>query len=241
MNLDVVYIARAGENEELRYSLRSLANLPVRDVWLVGGKPPWYTGKHLRVPQGGEKNIVSGRAMIAACQHPPISDPFILFNDDFYVMKPGPIPPTMHRGPIQGVLDWYAGNGITNSKYVKRMRATLVKLQRLGIENPLSYELHIPMVIDKLRMLGATTYGGQQRTMYGNLAQIGGTKTRDVKVLNEHTIPTGRWLSTVDKTYPLVAGLLAQRFPDPSPWEAPGASSAPTIRPQLSELMGSRG
>jgi hypothetical protein len=77
------------------------------------------------------------------------------------------------------------------------------------------------MLIDKLRMLGATRHGGHQRTMYGNLARLGGRKLRDVKVLNGvDPIPTGRWLSTMDTTFSRVEGLLEQRFPDPSPWEA---------------------
>jgi hypothetical protein len=131
---DVVYIARAGENEELRYSLRSLVNIPHGRVWLVGGRPPhWYTGDRIPTPQTGLKKDISGRAMVTACLHPEISDEFLLFNDDFYVMTPGPPPGPMHRGPLQGVIDWYETQGITASRYVTGMRATKKRLQALGI------------------------------------------------------------------------------------------------------------
>ena len=45
---DLVYIVCPGDqNEELRYSLRSVArNLPGRRVWIFGHTPPWVTGVH---------------------------------------------------------------------------------------------------------------------------------------------------------------------------------------------------
>jgi hypothetical protein len=157
---------------------------------------------------------------IVACMHPEISDPFLLFNDDFYVMTKGSLPAPMHRGTIQSVIDWYAAQGIRSSRYVSGMRATKKRLEDLGIAEPLSYELHTPMLIDKLRMLGATRHGGHQRTMYGNLARLGGRRMADVKVLNyEDQLPRGRWLSTMDSTFPRVQALLEERFPEPSPWE----------------------
>ena len=218
---DVVYLCRAGENEELRYSLRSLVNVPHGRVWLVGGRPPsWYTGESIRTVQHGLKKEITARAMIAACLDPRISDPFLLFNDDFYVMRPGPLPGPMHRGRLQTVIDWYESQGI-NSRYVAGMRATKKKLRALGIRQPLSYELHTPMLIDKLRMLGASRHGGHQRTMYGNLVGMGGRRIVDPKVLNfGDPIPDGRRLSSMDSTFPRVEAFLAERFPDPSPWES---------------------
>lgn len=220
MNPDVVYLCRKGENEELRYSLRSLVNIPHGRVWLVGGAPSWYTGDLIRVAQHGMKNQITGRALIAACLDPRISDPFLMFNDDFYVMRPGPIPPPRHRGTIQGVIDWYERQGITSSGYVTRMRSTMKTLKTHGIRRPLSYELHVPLLVHKLQMLGATRFGGQQRTMYGNLVRLGGTKMNDVKVINGvDPIPDGRWLSTMDDTFARLEPLLRGRFPNASRWE----------------------
>lgn len=220
-DLDVVYFCRAGENEELRFSLRSLGNMPVRNVWVFGAWPSWYTGPRVRVSQNGFKHEVTDRAMTAACEHPEISDRFVMMNDDFYVMKPGGLPEAAHMGPIAGVLARYAADGITpeNSGYLRRMRDTLRVLHERGIQEPLSYELHTPMVVDKLGMLGATRTRGQQRSMYGNLARLGGKRMADVKVYGDEPLPRGRWLSTSDRTIKRLAAMLAERFPDPSPWE----------------------
>ena len=55
--MDIVYNCRPGkQNEELRYSIRSvMENLPHDNLWVVGGKPEWYTGNYGRgVPKGRE-------------------------------------------------------------------------------------------------------------------------------------------------------------------------------------------
>ena len=45
LEMDIVYVVRPGdENEALRYSLRSLANIPHRTVWIAGYRPKWCYG-----------------------------------------------------------------------------------------------------------------------------------------------------------------------------------------------------
>ena len=220
--IDAVYLCRSGRNEELRFSLRSLRNLPIRNVWLVGGKPDWYTGDFLPVDQTGTKYQITERAMTAACEHAPISDRFVMFNDDFYVLEDGPLPAPMHRGPIADLIAWYFDQGHTpaSSAYLAFMVRTLELLQQKGVPEPLSYELHIPMVVHKEGMLDATKDSGQQRSMYGNLQRIGGKYTEDVKVNRGDHRPEGRWLSSRDTTFPYLQSFLRSRFPQPSPWEA---------------------
>jgi hypothetical protein len=85
--MDLVYICRDGDNEELRYSIRSaVANLPHDNIWIVGGKPDWYTGNFIRTKQNGLKFDNARNNLNTACRKYEISSDFVLMNDDFYFM-----------------------------------------------------------------------------------------------------------------------------------------------------------
>lgn len=222
-----VYLCRAGENEELRYSLRSLVNLPHSDVLLVGGAPPWYAGPRLPVDQSGHKSNVTTRAMRTVVESRRTTDPFTYLNDDFYVLQPGPLPPAYHRGPIDAVLAAYAGIGLPpeRSRWLAGMARTRDLLRARGIREPLCYELHVPLVVDKPTMTRALNLGGYKRTVYGNLLGDGVYLEDDVKlhpdpVYDPTTIPdTGRFLSTADESFHRALPTLRRLFPDPSPLE----------------------
>ncbi|MFF3129757.1 hypothetical protein ACFVRD_48125 [Streptomyces sp. NPDC057908] len=48
---DIVYVVRPwNQNEQLRYSLRTLANLPHRRVWIAGYCPTWVGPDVGRIP-----------------------------------------------------------------------------------------------------------------------------------------------------------------------------------------------
>ena len=48
--MDFVYICKEGVNEELKYSIRSVVeSFPESNIWVVGGKPDWYTGNYIQV------------------------------------------------------------------------------------------------------------------------------------------------------------------------------------------------
>ena len=75
--MDAVYYVRPGDrNDELRYSLRSLANLPHDRVWIVGHTPPWVTG--IESIQG---NTVGGGPQQTAQDPVPERDRFIPVSD----------------------------------------------------------------------------------------------------------------------------------------------------------------
>ena len=197
---DVVYVCRPGEDPELRYSLRSLAHLPHRQVWVVGGKPIWARVRHIPVAPRGRDKILNVRANLRALvASEGISERFYLFNDDFYVMKPLRVVPVLHRGllcDVEGQATWH-----------HHMRRTDVWLRERGIVDPLNYELHIPLPMTKTGLRLALDLIGDERSLlyrsvYGNLAGIGGEQTRDVKIYKAtDVIPDGPWLSTSDKSF----------------------------------------
>lgn len=236
--MDVVYLCREGENEELRYSLRSLINLPHERVWVFGGAPEWATEiEHVPVDQHDTKYRVTTRALRAACEHPGVSDPFALWNDDFYVMRQVDEVPVLHRGLVADVLADYVRRWHGGSSYSRGMAQTAALLASLGFPRPLSYELHVPLPIHKGAMLKALDVGAasgiavlHKRTLYGNLARLGGERLSDVKIVGgregriagrgiAHARST--WLSSSDASFAGLEPLLRHRFPAPSRHEPP--------------------
>lgn len=236
---DVVYVLGPGAGEELRYSLRSLRNVPHGTVWIFGTAPPdWVTGVQ-HVPVLGRRNrfISTTHNLQAACEHTEVSDDFLLFNDDFYVMRPVAQVPLFHRGTCDELIrrmQWADG------RYMAGMRRVRDLCRRSGVEHPLCYEVHTPMPVEKSRMLElltspeffsdrqpadlADSSHAHKRTLYGNLMACDRepVRTTDPKV---HTRrggfdPAAMFLST-DRWFPNsdIARHIAAALPDPSPYE----------------------
>lgn len=233
MNLpDLVVPLREGKNnQQLRYALRSwAANLPHGRVWLVGFRPHWTDGvEHIPTVQRGTKYTNTTLAVRAACEHPEISDPFILMNDDFFTMRPVEQVPVLHRGRVADVEHYYASRA--SGSYLQGMRETRARLAELGHPDPLSYELHVPLTVAKAGMLDALAAGRDldvihKRTMYGNLAGLGGQQAEDVKIC--HRGPkfdqAATFLSTMPDAFAngMVGGLIRRRFPRACPYETRG-------------------
>ena len=240
---DVVYVVRRGHtNEELRHSLRSLANLPHRRVWIAGFIPRWVRGVgRIPVAQKRSKYLNSTANLRAALEHPQIADEFLLFNDDFFVMRPLTEMPILHRGPIQPVIDLY--RRIDNGPYVRGMEQTRDLLVELGHPDPLSYELHVPLPVRREAMLEALDLGRRiqvlhKRTLYGNLARLGGTRSPDVKVASAGAVGYQDWpfISTLDWVFDQepVGSFIRDRFPEPSPYEGNVLTSRCRGLPSLS-------
>lgn len=192
---DVLYRVRGGKrNDELRYSLRSLANIEHGEVWMIGEVPPWVTG--VKVIDGAQHGPTKWHALLAdlhtACEHLS-GRKLLLMDDDFYVLAKGPVP-MLHAGPLNDHVARTAGS------YQRSLSATWVYLREQGVKEPLSYELHLPMPIDATRMAGilAPVRGQplQARTLYGNLAHAKGRQVVDVKVRRGDPVPAGPWLSS---------------------------------------------
>ncbi|MFJ7586960.1 hypothetical protein ACIQZO_06110 [Streptomyces sp. NPDC097617] len=230
MALDIVVPVREGAvNEQLRYALRSwAAHLPHGQVWVVGYRPAWAVGvQHLPTRQRGTKHENTTLAVRAACQHPDVSSRFLLANDDMFVMRPVDEMPVLHRGPVRNVETYYAARAAGD--YLRGMRETRDLLAELGHRDPLSYELHVPMPVDKAGMLDALDAARHldavhKRTLYGNLAQLGGAEIRDVKIMRRS--PGGFseddvFLSTMPDCFAAghVGAHIRRTFAEPGPYE----------------------
>lgn len=179
---DVVYPLNPGpiDFDELRYSLRSLeTNTSVERVFFLGGKPKWLrTGLHIKTKQPYDKLRNARVQMRAALESDEVSDPFLWFNDDFYVCEPvSDQIPIWHGGDFQR---WLADLGphFAHTQYMKDARATIRVLRTEvdpGLE-PLCWSLHTPILINKRSMRQALDLDARHdqrlhlRTLYGNLA-----------------------------------------------------------------------
>jgi hypothetical protein len=181
-DMDLVYICRDGENEELRYSIRSaVKNLPHDKIWVVGGKPDWYTGNHIQVNQTRSKYANARNNLKAVCSEEGISDSFILMNDDFYIINKVRSVPYMYSGTLDDKIENREGTFNGNS-YTTLLRETLGYLSRKKKSLILDYELHVPMVMEKKKLEKILKLSGLWRSIYGNIFDVGGIKIRDVKV-----------------------------------------------------------
>ena len=108
--MDIVFVVRPGEsNEVLRYSLRSLVNLPHRQVYISGYCPSWVKNViYIATDQEGNDDLDnSNHNLICAAIREDLSDNFILMNDDFFIMAPADVVPPMHQGSLDGTIERY--------------------------------------------------------------------------------------------------------------------------------------
>ncbi len=232
--MDVVYYCRDGENEELRYSIRSVVkNLKHDNLWVVGGKPEWYSGNYIHVPQNGSKYNNAKDNVLAILNSSEISDNFILMNDDFFVISKVNNLKTYHGGLLRQKIK-HLKNKYGSSAYISMLQHTMRYLRRVGIPDPLDYALHIPFKVNKKKLSSVVNLGLSWRVAYGNIYKIGGEEvvikngfSYDVKVyvrdgmvdgVAENTI-TKKFLSSQDNSFELLLPRLQKMFPDPSPYE----------------------
>jgi hypothetical protein len=185
--MDIVYICRDGDNEELRYSIRSaVKNLLHDNIWVVGGKPEWYVGNYIMVAQNKSKYSNARENLKAICNEKKISKSFILMNDDFYVINKVKSVPYMYAGTLDDKIqqreDIFSGNS-----YISLLKQTLASLSHKKIKTVLDYELHVPMVMDKNNLRKVVDLSGLWRSTYGNLFSVGGVKAKDVKVYSKES------------------------------------------------------
>ena len=226
--MDIVYILRNGiESEELRYSLRSLKNLPHDKVWFFGGEPDGLKPDR-QVPYiqpGVSKWQKVSRTLEVVCRTKEVSDDFYLFNDDFFVMQPvEEIPPyydkTLYRR-IQKSIKLNNGNKSLYAIELERLRDLLNNEHR----KTYNYAVHIPMPVNKkkaLEVIGKYKRSPMFRSLYGNYWNIGGEQIDDCKISdNSKPDPDAVFLSTTGRSFASfeVGQYIREKFPEKCEYE----------------------
>lgn len=151
---DLVYIVKEGNgNTDLKYSLRSICKFcEFRKVWIVGYKPNWVKDVgYIHTLQKGNKWKNSMLNYEAACNHPEISDNFVLMNDDFFA--------------IRQIVDWEKDTNKCLGTIPEKAKEYRIKrsasrwqngfiyaeqlLNDLGCKQQYNYETHLPIIINK--------------------------------------------------------------------------------------------
>lgn len=228
--MDFVYTCRDGENEELRYSIRSvLSSFPNANIWLFGGKPDWYSGNYVMVDQARNSHVNQLANFLAACNHEEVTDNFILMNDDFFIVNKIKEIDYFHGGLLEDKVNLYY-DLTGDTVYVRRLMQTLDRLIKYKIDSPLDYELHIPFPVEKDKFKSILEKDGRfnWRSIYGNKFKVGGNLTLDVKVYDsgnlmkksfDHLNNKSNFLSSLDSSFAKLEPILKELFPDKTHYE----------------------
>ncbi len=230
--IDLICPCREGDqNPELRYASRTwVKNLTFDRLVIVGYCPSWLE-PDLFIPGNDgptpQSNVYGN--VLKACETPGISEVAIVVNDDFFVLDQVGTPEIWYRSTLQEHLSTprLQRSMRTASWWAMSLHSTLVALQTVGVENPLSYELHVPLVVDTARMAEILHYFEnvtphnpiQWRSAYGNVCGIGGEKHADGKRYGAGPLGEDLYVSTEDRSFKYFRRKIAEMFPAPTRFE----------------------
>lgn len=229
-DMDIVYVVKdSAYNEELKYSLRSVEeNFPHNRVWIIGGKPIGvHPDKQVPIVQKGRTKWDRVRNLWGMiCENKEITDKFVIFNDDFFILEPVKELPAYSDGDLEALAKRVIKNNNGRPTfYTNRIMKCAEILKNAGLSTH-SFEMHVPMVIDKKLMLATREkFPGApaSRSLYGNYNHIKPCRLSDGKIITLRGVPhEGQvFLSTEDMSFSdgSVGRYIRYRFPNKSRFE----------------------
>ena len=188
--LDIVYCVKSGEpNEELRYSLRSLKNMPHNKVWIFGFAPNWVNRETVNVVEmkqnGNSKWEKCADSLRKIADTKELTEDFIWFNDDFFVLKPiEKLDYWYDRDLESRCHDFFVAFKGKAVNYPARLTQAKFALADANLPT-LNYELHLPIIFNrkKFKKLWKLYPGvGAKRSLYCNTYGVKGEQRPDCKV-----------------------------------------------------------
>lgn len=227
---DIVYFVKnTAKNPELVHSVRSVCqNFPYRKIWFLGGCPEGILPDcHIPVqPISRIKTQVTANLFKIACTNDDITEDFILFNDDFFIMKEVTELPPRYHSTLDVMAERIERLYGHQTRYTKLLDAANDALLDAGYEN-YNFDLHIPMIINKKKMLKVMDkFPGLpcKRSLYGNYYELWktGIEKPDVKVHDTGIVLVGSdFVSTDDGSFNKgeIGRMLRNKFADKCMYE----------------------
>lgn len=197
-------------NLELRYCLRSIEKHlnNYGDIFIIGEYPSWLQGCiHIPAEDGTqdyhkEANIY--RKILAACNDDRVSDRFLLFNDDHYLLSDF----------NAGLFPYYHDGNLSQKMTVTNYKHTLQNtIKALPADRPYM-DVHCPMLFTKSVFKGleqydwTVPYGYCLKTLYTNHYIVAKTQYPDLKIKDPlpyaeiiHLLKGRSWFSIGDGAF----------------------------------------
>lgn len=240
---DLAWIVRPGDNEELRYSLRSVAQNAAglyRRIWIVGSCPEWVTGvEKLPLEPLPEKFTNIRQSVTAIANNEDVADRLVIFNDDHFLMDPITTWDAWHLGRTSAYVEARARGGCTprTNTWIRAVVQCAEWMRERGYGDILCYESHTPIPFHRealARILDAYTadLGIAYPAFYPEAGwgdegiQAGNSKVRgtDWTELNQKLANPMPWLSSNDASFAegMIGAFVRGAFRQPCQYERPG-------------------
>lgn len=250
----LVYVHGAGRPDELRWSLRSVAeHTPPASVEVIvaGHIPDWLDEQALvavRSPQQPRRAMVNvWNALVAACNVLGPNADFVYMHDDYFATAAPDLRARVNAGPAPRHIDLMRASPAM-TPFRARLSRTVNFLRVRGRASPASWETHTPLplntsdVFEAAREMKAVNFTPgvvAQRTLIAELAGHTGEAITDVKVRGASLagpVPAP-WVSTGNAAWNGELGeQIRATLSVPSPWEGAvpeaGAHVGPPRRPR---------
>lgn len=185
--MDIVYpYKRSPGDFELRYSLRSLVNVPHSRVIVAGDIPLSMSDDLIKIrnPRVSADRYMSSTANIfAAMVRADVSDEFIVMNDDIFILQPWTF-----RHENRGTVRETIADPTVKGEYRERITSTANLLRAHGIDDPLFFGLHTPTkysrvkLVELMREFPMPKHKYLLRTLYHNMFPQASIRRDDVKI-----------------------------------------------------------
>lgn len=193
-DLDVVYFVSAFPSADVIYSIRSVVeNLEFKSLWIYGGKPGGIQPDHYecRKNQKGATKWDKVRNMYReVCENNEITEDFILFHDDFFVLRPVDSLEPEYCATLTELAETIEHKQkVDRTEYTVLLRQTADVLDAGGYSTK-AYELHKPFIFNRekmLKILGEYPKEHCIRSIYANVYNVGGKKAKDVKLADKNS------------------------------------------------------
>lgn len=236
---DIVYIysysSSKWRGQELRFSLRSLEKYGrnFRDIVIVGDKPIYINdGKINHIPCGnkqGNKERAIYEKLLIACKEETISDPFIAFQDDYFLVKE--IDFSKLKYFYCNTLEERLSKRTPKDIYWHALQNTLSVLDDKSLSTK-HFDIHYPIKYHKEKFIEVMTghdwtiKGGYViKSLYANSLKIKGEQKKDAKIFfsrskkNIKEVIRSTDLFSTDKISREMGETFLELYPDKSQYE----------------------